>query len=139
MHLLESQSTVEQPVHRPTPVRIMDPGSVTPPVNTVVMPPLQPQITPVSFASTTQVRMDTHVPPTVNPIVPSVSVTRVPLLQNNSVVNAVNLASQVLSPPAVIQPAPTVPAHPGSTEKCRKCGKTNHIMDRCCTKITCRR
>ena len=46
--------------------------------------------TPVSFASTTQVRMDVPIPPTVNPVAPSTSMEVVPISQNPGVSSTVN-------------------------------------------------
>ena len=83
MHLLESQSTGEQSIHRATPVMILDPALVTPNINIVVMLQPQPQVTSVSFAFTIQFRMDTHITPTVYQVVPPVPVTRVTILQNS--------------------------------------------------------
>ena len=75
--LQESQATVESIVES-TPVKMVDQpmdqsGSST--AQTQAKP-----VTPVSFASTTQVRMDTVVPPTVSQVLTQVPPVWVPLL-----------------------------------------------------------
>ena len=68
MALMDSQNIQGRSVHRPTPVKIVDPSPTLP--HTTTPPCVQKQVTPVSFASTTQVRTDIPVPPTVNQMVP---------------------------------------------------------------------
>ena len=55
-------------VHQLTPEKIVDPSPTLPHATTP--PHVQMQVTLVSFASTTQVRTDIPVPPTVNQMVP---------------------------------------------------------------------
>ena len=61
MALLETQSTQEMTLCRCTPMHIMDPA-VTAITSAKTIPCVQPTNTPVSFASTTQVRMDVPIP-----------------------------------------------------------------------------
>ena len=89
MALLETQSTQEMTPHRPTPVHIMDPA-VTAVTSAKTIPCVQPTNTLVSFASTTQVRMDVPIPPTVNSVAPSTSMEPVPISQNPGVSSTVN-------------------------------------------------
>ena len=92
MALLETQSTQEMTLHRTTPVHIMDPAvaAITSATTTLCV---QPANTPVSFVSTTQVRLDVPIPPTVNPVAPSTSMGMVPVLQNPGVNSMVNTQS----------------------------------------------
>ena len=53
----------------------------------------QQSVTPASYASTTQVRSENLLPPTLNQMVPQVPVTQVPLLQNLSVASTANIAA----------------------------------------------
>ena len=59
MALLDSQNMQGRSVHWPTPVKIVDPSPTLPHATTP--PHVQMQVTPVSFASTTQVRTDVPV------------------------------------------------------------------------------
>ena len=68
MALLDSQNMQGRSVHWPTPVNIVDPSPTLPHATTP--PGVQMQVTLVSFASTTQVRTDVPVPPTVFQMVP---------------------------------------------------------------------
>ena len=93
--LQESQVTTESIVRRPTPVKMVDQpmdqsGSST--TQTQAQP-----VTSVSFASTTQVRMDTVVPPTVSQVPPQVPPVQVPLLQITSVASMANVAASLTS------------------------------------------
>ena len=78
------QSTQGMTLCRPTPVHIMDPAvaAITSATTTLC---LQPTNTPVSFASTTQVRSDVPIPPTVNPVAPSTSMGTVPMFHKTQV------------------------------------------------------
>ena len=67
MALLDSQNMQQRSVHWLTPVKIVDPFSTLP--HSTAPPCVQMQLTLVSFASTTQVRTDVPVPPTVNQMV----------------------------------------------------------------------
>ena len=84
---------------------------------------VQPTNTPVSFASTTQVRLDVPIP--VNPVAPSISLGMVPISQNPGVSNMVN--TQGTSQP-----------QDHNSNPCRKCGKKNHTMDKC-KKASCKK
>ena len=89
-------------------------------------PHVQQSVTPVSFASTTQVWTDIPVPPTVNKVVPPVSTTRVPLLQIPSV------AGTIITLPSS-QPQEQ------HADPCRKCGKSTHSMSKCHKRVTCKK
>ena len=125
MALLETQSTQGMTLHRPTPMHIIDPAvvAVTSATTTLCV---QPTNTPVSFASTTQVRSDVPIPPTVNPVAPSTSMGMVPILQNPGVSSTVN--TQCTSQP-----------QDHNSNPCRKCGKKNHTMDKCKKKASCKK
>ena len=93
-------------------------------------------VTPVSFASTTEVR-DGHCSPSpVSQGVPQVPPVQVPLLQITSVASMANVAvsktSQQLGTLARAQPQQ-------QAEQCSKCGKKNHPTSHCCQKVTCRK
>ena len=62
MALLETQGTQEMTLHRPTPVHIVDPA-VAAVTSAKTTPCVQLTNSPVSFASTTQVRSDVPIPP----------------------------------------------------------------------------
>ena len=64
MALMDSKNMQGRSVHWPTPVKIVDPSPTLP--HTTTPPCVQMQVTLVSFASTTQVRTDIPVPPTMN-------------------------------------------------------------------------
>ena len=70
----------------------MDPA-VAAITSAMTTPCVQPTNTPVSFASTTQVRSDVPIPPTVNPVAPSSSMGMVPTSQNPGVSSTVNTQS----------------------------------------------
>ena len=93
-------------------------------------------VTPVSFASTTQDRVDIAVPPPVGQGVPQVTPVWVPLLQITSVTSEANVAASVTSQ----QPGTSVTTQPQQqSEQCRKCGKKNHSTSCCHKKLTCRK
>ena len=123
MALMDSQNMQGRSVHWPTPVKIVDPSPTLP--HTTTPPCVQTQVTLVSFASTTQVRTDVPVPPTVNQMVPPTQELRVPLLQITSVASTLN--TQTLSQ-----------TQEQNTDPCRKCGRKNHKTDKCRKKVTCK-
>ena len=123
MALLDSQNMQGRSVHWPTPVKIVDPSPTLPHATTP--PHVQMQITLVSFASTTQVRTDVPVPPTVNQTVPPTQELRVPLSQITSVASTLNTQT-----PSQTQEQ--------NTDPCRKCGRKNHKTDKCRKKVTCK-
>ena len=123
MALLDSQNTQGRSVHWLTPMKIVDPSPTLP--HTTTPPHVQTQVTPVSFASTTQVRTDIPVPPTVNQMVPSTQELRVPLLQITSVASTLNTQT-----PSQTQEQ--------NTDPCRKCGRKNHKTDKFRKKVTCK-
>ena len=123
MALLDSQNMHGRSVHQPTPVKIVDPS---PTLSHATTPPhVQMQVTPVSFVSTTQVRTDVPVLPTVNQMVPPAQELRVPLSQITSVASTLNTQT----------PSQTKEQ---DTDPCRKCGRKNHKADKCRKKVTCK-
>ena len=91
---------------------------------------------PVSFVSTTQVRMDIAVPSAVGKGVPQVPPVWVPLLQITSVARTANIAVSMASQ----QPGTLVTTQPQQqTKQCRKYGKKNHPTSCCYQKVTCRK
>ena len=121
---LGTQSTQEMTLCRPTPVHIMDPA-VTAVTSAKTIPCVQPTNTPVSFASTSQVRMDVPIPPTVNSVAPSTSMEPVPVLQNPGVSSMVNARG-------------TSQPQDRNIDPCKKCGKKNHKIDKC-KKTSCKK
>ena len=93
-------------------------------------------VTPVSFASTTQDRVNIAVPPLVGQGVPQVSPVWIPLLQITSVTIEANVAVSMTSQWSGT--SVTTQSHQQS-EQCRKCGKKNHPTSHCCKKVTCRK
>ena len=93
-------------------------------------------VTPVSFASTTQVRMDTVVPPTVSQVIPQVPPVWVPLSQITSVASMANMAASLISQQSGTSAA-TEPQQQTDTQ-CKKCGKKNHSTTHSCKKVTCK-
>ena len=81
MALLGTQNTQQMTLCRPTPMHIVDPA-VAAITSEMTIPCVQPSNTPVSFVSTTQVRLDVPIHPTVNPVAPSTSMGMVPISQN---------------------------------------------------------
>ena len=77
-------------------------------------------VTPVSFVSTTQVRMDIAVPSPVGQGVPQVPPVQVPLLQITSVASTANVTASMNSQQSITL-VTTQPQH--QTEQCQKCGK----------------
>ena len=97
--------------------------------------PNQP-VTPFSFVSTTQVRMDIAVPSSVGQGVPQVPPVWVPLLQITSVASMANVAASATSQ----QSMTSVTTQPQQqTEQYQKCGKKNHPTVCCHKKVTCRK
>ena len=125
MALLETQSTQGMILCRPTPVHIVGPtvAAITSATATLCV---QPTYTPVSFTSTTQVRLDVPIPSTVNPVAPSTSMGMVPISQNPGVSSMVNTQS-------TSQPKDC------NSDPCRKCGKKNHTTDNCKKKASCKK
>ena len=120
MYLLkESQATVESIVRRLTPVKMVDqpldqPGSSTAQTAALL-------VILVSFASTTQVRMDTVVPPTVSQVPPQVPPVWVPLLQITSVASMAKVAVSLTSQQSGTSAATQIQQH--TDAQCRKCDK----------------
>ena len=125
MALLGTQSTQGVTLHRPTPVHIVD-SAVAAVRSATATLCVQPTNTPVSFVSTAQVRLDVPIPPTVNPVAPSTSMGTVPILQNPGVSSTVNTQS-------------TSQPQDCNSDPCRKCGKKNHMTDKCKRKASCKK
>ena len=93
-------------------------------------------VTLVSFASTTQDRVDIAVPSPVGQGVPQVTPVQIPLSQITSVTSeanvAVSMTSQWSGTSVTTQPQQ-------QSEQCRKCGKKNHPTSHCHKKVTCRK
>ena len=92
--------------------------------------------TPVSFASTTQVRKDITVPSSVGQGVSQVPLVWAPLLQIKSVASMANVAVSMTSQQSEMMV--TTQSHQ-KTEQCQKCGKKNHPTMHFCKKVTCRK
>ena len=80
--------------------------------------------------STTQVRLDVPISPTVNPVAPSTSMGMVPTSQNQGVSSMV---SSMVNTQSTSQP------QDHSSDPCRKCGKKNHTTDKCKKKASCKK
>ena len=132
--LHKSPSTSGSIIRRPTPVRIVDQPVDKSESNAGQMPN-QP-VTLVSFASTTQVRMDIAVPSLVGQGVPQVPPVQVPLSQITSVASMANVAVSMTSQWSMTS-VTTQPQQ--QTEQCQKCGKKNHPTVHCHKKVTCRK
>ena len=78
-------------------------------------------VTPVSFASTTQVRMGTTVPPPVNQVPPQVIPVQVPISQITSVASNSNVAPSLMS--QQMEMTNTSEGQQWTESQCRKCGK----------------
>ena len=130
--LHKSMGTSGSIIRRPTPMRIVD-QPVDKSESSAEQTQNQP-VTPVSFASSTQVRTDTAVPSPVGQGVPQVPPVWVPLSQITSVASMANVAVSTASQ----QSGTLATTLPQQTEQCRKC-KKNHPTSRCCQKATCRK
>ena len=128
------QGTSGPVIRRPTPVK-----TVEQPMDNYESSAEHTQnqpVTLVSFASTTQDRVDIAVPPPVGQGVPQVSPVWVPLSEITSVTSeanvAVSMTSQWSGTSVMTQPQQ-------QSEQCRKCGKKNHPTSHCHKKVTCRK
>ena len=132
--LHKSPSASGSIIRRPTPVRI-----VGQPVDKSESSAGQTQnqpVTPVSFAPTTQIRMDITIPLPVGQGVPQVPPVWVPLLQITSVASTANVAMSMTSQWSMTS-VTTQPEQ--QTEQCQKCGKKNHPTVCCHKRVTCRK
>ena len=131
--LQDSQVTEESTVRKPMLVKIaeqlMDQSD-----SSKAQTQRQP-VTPVSFASTTQVRMDIVVPSTVSQVIPQVPPVQVPLSQITSVASMANMAVSLISQQSGTSAA-TQPQQQTNVQY-KKCGK-NHSTMHCCKKVTCK-
>ena len=132
--LCKSLSISGSIIRRPIPMRIVDQ-----PVDKSESSAEQtqnPPVTPVSFASSTQVRMDIAVPSPVGQGMPQVPPVWVSLSQITSVASTANIAVST----AFQQSRTSATTQPQQqTEQCRKCGKKNHPTSCCHQKVTCRK
>ena len=132
--LQDSQVAEESTVRRPTLLKIVEqPMDQSDSLTTQTQ--RQP-VTPVSFASTTQVRMDMVVPPTVIQVIPQVPPVWVPLSQIKSVASTANVAVFLISQQSGTS-ATTQPQQQTHV-LCQKCGMKNHSTTHCCKKVTCK-
>ena len=132
--LKDSQVAEESTVRKLTLVKIVEQ-----PINQSGSSAAQTQgqpVTPVSFASTKQVRIDTMVPPTVSQMIPQVPPVWVPLLQITSVASMANVAASSISQQSGVS-AITQPQQQMDVQ-CKKCGKKNHLTMHCHKKVTCK-
>ena len=129
--LQDTQVTEEFTIRKPMPVKIVE----QPMDQSAVQTQRQP-VTLVSFASTTQFRMDTVVPPTVSRVIPQVPPVWVPLSQITSVASMANVAASLISQ----QSGTSAATHPQqqTNVQCKKCGKKNHLTVCCHIKVTCK-
>ena len=122
LNLLESQAMTGSIVQKLTPMNLTD-QCMAQPGSSTSLTQEQP-VTPVSFASTTQVRTDTAVPPPVSQIPPQVPPVWVPLSQITSVASTSNVAPSLTSHQMEI--TVTSQDQQWTESQCRKCGKKNH-------------
>ena len=132
--LQDSQIAEESTVKRPMLVKIVE-QPMDQSDSSTTQTQRQP-VTPVSFASTTQVRMDTVVPPTVSQVIPQVSPVWVPLSQIKSVASMANLTVSLISQQSETSAATQPQQH--TDVQCKKCGKKNHSTMHCHKKVTCK-
>ena len=93
--LQNSQVTEESTSRKPMPVKIVE-QPMDQSDSSTAQTQRQP-LTPVSFGSTTQVRMDLVVSPTVSQVIPQVPAVWVPLSQITSVASMANVAVSLIS------------------------------------------
>ena len=128
--LQDSQVAEESTVRKPMPVKIVE-QPMDQSDSSTAQTQIQP-VTPVSFASTTQVRMDMVVPPTVSQVIPQVP----PLPQITSVASTANVAASLISQQSGTS-ATTQPQQQADVQ-CKKCGKKNHSTTCCHKRVTCK-
>ena len=93
--LQDSKVTEKSTVRKPTLVKIVE-QPMDQSDSSKAQTQRQP-VTPVSFASTTQVRMDIVVPPTVSQVIPQVPTVQVPLSHITTVASMANMAASLIS------------------------------------------
>ena len=132
--LQDTQVAEESTVRKPMLVKIVE-QPMDQSGSSAVQTQRQP-VTPVNFTSTTQVRMDTVVPPTVSQVIPQFPLVQVPLLQITSVASMANVAASLISQ----QSGTSATTHPQqqTNVQCKKCGKKNHSTICCHKKVTCK-
>ena len=132
--LQDSQVAEESTVRKPMPVKIVE-QLMDQSDSSTAQTQRQP-VTLVSFASTTQVRMDIVVPLTVSQVIPQVPPVWVPLSQITSVASMANVAASLISQQSGTSAA-TQPQQQTNVQ-CKKCGKKNHSTAHCHKKVTCK-
>ena len=132
--LQDSQVAEESTVRKPMPVKIVE-QLMDQSDSSTAQTQRQP-VTLVTFVSTTQVRMDTVVPPTVSQVIPQIPPVLVPLLQITSVASMANVAVSLISQQSGTSAA-TWPQQQTNMQ-CKKCGKKNHSTAHCHKKVTCK-
>ena len=127
LNMLESQSMTVSTVWKLTPVNVTYQCMVQPSSSAALTQ--EQHVTPVSFASITQVRMDTTIPPPASQVPPQVTPVWVPLSQITSVASTSNVAPSLTSH----QMEMTVTSQDQQLieSQCRKCGKKNHPTTQC--------
>ena len=117
--LQDTQVAEESTVRKPMLVKIVE-QPMDQSDSSAVQTQRQP-VTLASFASTTQVRMDMVVPPTVSQVIPQVPPVWVPLSQITSVASMANMATSLISQ----QSGTSAITHPQqqTNVQCKKCGK----------------
>ena len=134
LNLLESQVATETIVQKLTPVNLVD-QSMAQPSSSTSLTQEQP-VKLVSFASTTQIRMDTVVHPPVSQMPPQVLPLWVLLSQITSVASTSNMASSLTSHQTEM--LATSQNQQWTELQCRKSAKKNHSTTHCCKKVTCK-
>ena len=129
--LQDSQVAEVSTVRKPTPVKIVDHLMDQSDCSTAQTQ--RQLVTLVSFASTTQVGMNTVVPSTVSQVIPKVPPVQVPLSQITNVASMANVAASLISQQSGTS-ATTQPQQQTNIQ-CKKCGKKNHSTT-CCHKKT---
>ena len=122
-------------IRKPTPVNVTDPSTAQ--VGSNAPPTQEKHVTPVSFASTTQVQMGIAVLPPVSQAPPQVVPIWMPLLQITSVTSNSNVALSLMS--QQMEMTGTSQDQQWTELQCRKCGKKNHQTTCCHKKIVCKK
>ena len=122
LNILELQITTGSIIWKPTPMKVTHQG-VTEPSSNTDSAQIQP-VTPVSFTSTTQVRLDTTIHLPASQVQPQVAPVWVPLLQITSVASTANMAPSLTLPQTEM--TGTSQGQQWTESQCRKCGTKKH-------------
>ena len=122
LNMLESQSVTGSIVQKLTLVHMTN-QCMYQPSSSAALTQEQP-VTPVSFVSTTQVRMDTAVLLPASEVPPQVTPVWVPLLQITSIASTSNVATSLMS--HQMKMTVTSQDQQWTESQCRKCGKKNY-------------